>query len=369
MIGIAGAALVVGVAIALGARGSGPTPPAKPLANAIEDALNAQQPAGITARITFTNNLVPSGGLAGQAGSALITGASGRLWTTSDGRGRLELQSDAGDVQIVWNDKQVTIYDASSNTAYRLALPAKTQESGATTPPTLSDITKALTDAAQYWNVGGATPSNVAGQPAYDVTVTPKTSAGLLGEAELAWSAANGTPLKLAVYARGEKSPVLQIEATHISFGAVPSSDVDISPPAGAKIVDIPTSAGTGGPTTEVTGLAAVQAALPFQVTAPDTLGGLARTDVRLIGSGDHEGALIVYGDGLGAVAVTEHAADTQGAGPLSALPAVTVGSATGHELATPLGTVIEWSNGGVSYLLAGSITSTTAEADAAALK
>ena len=34
-----------------------------------------------------------------------MSGASGRLWLTNDGRGRIELQSDAGDVQIVWNDK------------------------------------------------------------------------------------------------------------------------------------------------------------------------------------------------------------------------------------------------------------------------
>ena len=32
-----------------------------------------------------------------------MSGASGRLWVTNDGRGRLELQSDAGDAQIVWN--------------------------------------------------------------------------------------------------------------------------------------------------------------------------------------------------------------------------------------------------------------------------
>ena len=34
-----------------------------------------------------------------------MSGASGRLWLTNDGRGRIELQSDAGDAQIVWNDE------------------------------------------------------------------------------------------------------------------------------------------------------------------------------------------------------------------------------------------------------------------------
>src|SRR5438270_7799100 len=114
-----------GAAIAVAAGGGGPTPPAKPLDQAIHDALAAPAPDGITARVKFTNKLFPSGALLGNAGSALMSGASGRLWVTNDGRGRIELQSDAGDVEIVWNQSTVNVYDASSNTVYRVALPAK----------------------------------------------------------------------------------------------------------------------------------------------------------------------------------------------------------------------------------------------------
>jgi len=373
LLGAAAAALIVGVAIALGARSSGPTPPAEPLAQAVHDALTAPAPAGITARVSFTNNLLPSGALTGQAGSALITGASGRLWATNDGRGRIELQSDAGDVQIVWNQSLVTVYDASSNTAYRLTLPSEPSSTTTTTPspPSLDDITEAITDASTYWAIGDAAPTDIAGRAAYDVTVSPKTSAGLLGGAELAWDAANGVPLKLAVSARGSTTPVLELDVTDISFDAVPSSDVDVPPPAGATVVDVPTSGGTGGqPSTDVTGLSAVQAALPFQVAAPDTLGGLARNDVRLVGSGDHQGALVVYGEGLGTVAVFEHATGTQtSSSPMDNLPQVTIGSGVGHELTTPLGTLVTWERGGVSFVLAGSVDASTAEADAAAVQ
>jgi hypothetical protein len=91
---------------------------------------------------------------------------------------------------------------------------------------------------------------------------------------------------------------------------------------------------------------------------------------VRLVGSGDHQGALITYGDGLGTVAVFERTASSATAsGPLASLPAVTIGSAQGHELSTPLGTVVTWQSGGASYVLAGSVTAATAEADAAAVQ
>src|SRR5712691_9366793 len=128
-----------GTAIAVAAGGGGPTPPPKPLDQAIQDALSAKPADGVAARITFTNNLFPSGALSGQAGSALMSGASGRLWLTNDGRGRLELQSSAGDAQIVWNADRVTIYDASSNTVYRATLPAKagdTSQSASEQAPT-----------------------------------------------------------------------------------------------------------------------------------------------------------------------------------------------------------------------------------------
>ena len=68
---------------------SAQTPPPKSLDQALEDAVSAPTPAGVTARVRFTNNLFPSGALAGMAGSgssALMSGGSGRLWWGSDGR-------------------------------------------------------------------------------------------------------------------------------------------------------------------------------------------------------------------------------------------------------------------------------------------
>jgi outer membrane lipoprotein-sorting protein len=372
------AVLVTGVVAVAARGGSGSTPPPKPLAQALHDALGVAAPDGVTARISFTNKLFPSGALTGQAGSALMTGATGRLWANATG-GRLELQSDAGDAQIVWTDTKVTVYDATSNTAYVFDLPQKTgSSSGATThtAPTLDEITTFLADLGKHWTVSGAEPSNVAGQESYTVTVSPSHDGGLLGSAELAWDAVHGTPLKVAVYAQGSSSPVLALEASQISFGSVPTSDIAVSPPAGAKIVDL-SSQTPGGPTggsstPPVTGLAAVQAAAPFAVVAPDTLVGLPRQDVRLVGPADSRSVLAVYGQGLGAIVVVERKQDaTQGgqAGALNALPAVSLDGVTAHELATQLGTVLSWDRGGVSYILAGSLPTSAAESAARSLK
>ena len=97
--GIAAASIIAVTATG----GAGAAPAGEPLAQAVHDALAATPPQGVDARVTFTNNLLPSSSLLGNVTSALISGASGRLWLTNDGRGRIELQSDAGDTQIVWD--------------------------------------------------------------------------------------------------------------------------------------------------------------------------------------------------------------------------------------------------------------------------
>ncbi|HXY16939.1 MAG TPA: hypothetical protein VEH79_02065 [Gaiellaceae bacterium] len=371
------AVIAGGAAIAIAASGGGPVPRAEPLDQAIHDALAGGKPEGVSARITFTNRLFPSGALTGQVGSALMSGASGRLWLTGDGRGRLELQSDAGDVQIVWDSKAVSVYDASSNTVYRADLPAASSTPDASTPtpetpPTLADIDNALAKLGLHWTLSAAEPTDVAGQAAYSVTGSPKHDGGLLGSLELAWDAANGTPLRAGIYAEGDSSPVLELAVTDITFGPVAASDVAVAPPADAKVVDLSsgsdsTSGSDREPSTPaVTGLAAVRAAADFPVVAPDSLVGLPLKDVRLIGG---KTALALYGEGLGGIAIVERKAVPVSASQLSGLPTVALDGLTAHELATPLGTVLEWQSGGTSFLLAGSLPAAAAEAAARAVQ
>jgi outer membrane lipoprotein-sorting protein len=365
---------VAAVVVVKASGGSGGTPPPKPLAQAIQDALNAPKLDGITARIKFTNHLITSGSIGGTT-SPLLSGATGRLWATADGRLRLELQSDAGDAQILSDGKTLTVYDASSNTAYKVALPAQKANTPATpadTPPTLAKIEETLTKLASYADLSGATPDNIAGQQAYTLHLTPKHDGGLLGAVEVGWDAVRGVPLRAAIYAQGDSSPVLELTATDVTYGPVANADVNISPPAGAKVVDLsPPSSTTGDKKTPpVTGKAAVAAAVPFTLQAPDSLVGLPLKEVRLIDSGGTKGAAVVYGQGLGAIVVLERQPDAKAGsgGSLGPLPTVTISGATGHELPTALGTVIQVEKGGIAYTIVGSLPSAAAEAAASAL-
>jgi outer membrane lipoprotein-sorting protein len=379
------AALGGGTAIAMAAlNSSGPTPPAKPLDVAIHDALTAPAVDGITARITFTNRLIDRSSIGGS--SPLLSGATGRLWATADGRLRLELQSDNGDAQITSDGKTVTIFDATQNQAYKIALPADTPNANdhADTPPTLARIDELLKKLAGEADVSGARPSNVAGREAYTVRISPKHDGGLIGAGELAWDAANGTPLRAAVYAAGDPTPVMQLEATGISFGKVAEADLSAPIPSGTKVTTIDLGSqgdkGHGGSGADPSAADAndpksVAAQLPFALSAPDTLVGLPRKSVRAISQGDTKGALVTYGAGLGGIAVLEQPADPKtAAAPAKQgdhglqLPKVSIDGTDGQELATALGTIVRFSRGGVQYTVIGSVPPSAAEAAARAL-
>ena len=207
--------------------------------------------------------------------------------------------------------------------------------------------------------------------------VSPSHDGGLLGAVQLAWDAQQGVPLKLAVYSRGNPSPVLALTATDVHYGAISSSDLTVHAPASIKPVNVtlPTSSSLKGikshSGSSATGTAAVAAALPFRLSAPGSLVGLPRKAVRLIQTGDSRAAVVLYGQGLGTIAVIEQQVATGKAAnssPLAALPAISINGARGHELATALGTAIQVSRSGVTYTLIGSVPAVAAEAAARAV-
>ena len=244
--------IAAGTAIAVAAIGSGPVPRREGLAVAIRQALSAPAVTGISARITFTNSLIDATDFQGPT-DPLFQGASGRLWMTDtpgDHRLRIELQSDNGDAQIVYDNGRFSIYDPTSNVAYVGSMTAhaadrhRARVAGADRVPTVAAITRALTRVSKHVELSGAIPSDVAGQAAYTIRISPQRNGGLLSGFELAWDAVRGVPLRFAVYAKGDRSPVLELEATDISYGPVSASVFDVSPPPGTRIEHISTPSG-----------------------------------------------------------------------------------------------------------------------------
>jgi outer membrane lipoprotein-sorting protein len=359
---LCGLVVVLGVSVtALAfALGTGPTPPPKPLAEAVHDALAAAPVEGVSARIQLTDHLLEGANLAGGGGEAsqltsspLLSGAAGRLWISKEGHVRLELQSEKGDTQIYYDGHTVQMYDASSNTLYRYTPPAGGErdaggdelKSGATPGhdhevPTVAKIEEAISQ-RKHVNVSGATPTDIAGQAAYTVRVSPNEGGSLIGGAELSWDAVHGVPLRAAIYSTTSSSPAIELAATEISYGPVASSVFEFTPPANAKIEEI-VPPGEGA-----------------DATAPSAHSG-------------ERPKVTTHGHGITSIAVAEGKAKTGADGSASALPeglqTVKIDGVEASELPTELGTLLSFERSGVRYLLAGAVGPAALEAVAKGL-
>jgi outer membrane lipoprotein-sorting protein len=348
-----------GTAIAIAASGGGPAQPAKPLARAVHGALTAPQVQGITARVKFTNHLIDSSGIHGV--NPLLTGADGRLWVAPGKGFRLELQSDNGDAQIVANPQRFFVYDGTSNTVYQGKVP-KHRESRAERHhkiPSVARIQQAINRARRHkLDISAPVPGNIAGQPAYTIRVAPGEPGGLLGAVELAWDAAHGLPLRFAVYARGNDTPVLELVATEISYGPVSTSNFAISPPANAHVVNVDTAG--GGRKRQATKAAG------FKVSAPATLAGRNRSGMRVHG----HTAVIRYGKDLNGLLVIEKRAkpESQTQNHHIEFPTVDINGTTAKVIDTPLGSLVTFQRGGVQYTVLGSVHADVVEAAARGL-
>jgi outer membrane lipoprotein-sorting protein len=348
--GVVLAAGVSATAIAF-ALGSGATPPPKPLADAVHDALSAPPVEGVSANIQLTDHLLEGANLAsggtesGQlTSSPLVSGGAGRLWIAKDGRVRLELQAEQGDTQVIYDGHTLSIYDAASNTLYRYTPPAPkgTGETQANHEvPSVAKIEEAITHLDEHASVSGATPTDIAGQPAYTLRVSPKEGGSLIGGAELSWDAVHGVPLRAAIYSSSSSAPVIELASTSISYGPVPDSVFNFSPPADAKIDEIATA----------------------KAPAPSA-GGSAQD------GGHQHPKVTVHGHGISGVAVleTKAKAGSQQPSTPAGLPKVTINGTSATELATELGTLLSFERSGVRYVLVGSVAPAAVEAVARGL-
>lgn len=380
-------AVGIGVtAIAL-ALATGPTPPEKPLAEAVHDALAGPAPNGVSARIQYTNhllegaNLSSGGGEASQLSSSpLLSGATGRLWVGSEGHARLELQSEKGDTQILYDGRTVSLYDASSNTLYRYTPPQHSSDAqngaeggtaggssatgGSTSsggssaggdtsaqdsssdaqhnPPSVKQIEEGIARLSKHAIVSQAMPTDIGGQPAYTVRISPREHGGLIAGAELSWDAENGAPLRAAVYSTASSTPAIELAAHEVSFGPVESSALNFTPPENAKL---------------------------HELKPPSSQSGTGSGSNTTGASHPH---MTLHGKGLEAIALVEanasEKAGEEAPSQLQSLPTVDINGTKASELQTELGTLLTFERAGVRYLLAGSVNPSTIEAFARSL-
>jgi outer membrane lipoprotein-sorting protein len=290
--------------------------------------------------------------------SSLISGNHTlRVWYAGPSKARLALLGTLGESDVIRNGRDLWTWSSNGNSASHTVLPAESADQNAPTLGDLSGVTgtgltpqqaadKALAAIDPTTTVTTDGSGQVAGRDAYELVLSSKDSASLVGQIRIAVDAVRHVPLRVQVYAAKATSPSIDIGFTQISFAQPPDSQFTFSPPPGVKVSesdsDSPSSAAPKGTAPKGTDPKGTDSAHP----AGPIVSGQGWTSVvqaQLPGSVDSLAGKARSGNGT---------ADSRSAGELSqamgVLPRVSGTWGTGRLLKSKLVTVLLMDNGRV---------------------
>jgi outer membrane lipoprotein-sorting protein len=269
LVAIGGIALVP----TLSGAAAPPTLPTLTPQQLVTDAIGAKVP-GLSGTLTWRANLglsdlstveaelgqssaasASSGGgqsASGTSGFNLLSLLSGtyqiNVWLGPQAEHLALSESPDQEVDLIRNANQVWLWDSSTDTVTHLVgnpAPAGAAEVPTSTVPPLTPqqvATRLLDHLSPTTTITAGPPLYVAGQPAYQLLLTPKSASGsTIGHIEIdvgADGALTGVPLQVAVYAAGETGAALQLGYTgQINLGLPAASELTFTPPPGAKVI------------------------------------------------------------------------------------------------------------------------------------
>jgi len=250
---IAGA-VTAGVLISAAASASPELPARTPAQLLAALAARTGPPPPLTGTVVETASLgipqLPELGNQNSPVSLLAGSHTVKVWYQDPKHLRLAMPVQMSESDVIRNGRQVWLWQSSKNSVTKLTLPAKSAQAAPT--PTQVPVTPQQAASQVLKAVGTSTrvsvdrTATVAGQSAYQLVLSPKSSGSLVGRVSIAIDASNNVPLRVQVFARGASTPAFQVGYTAISFVRPAAANFSFTPPAGAKVktVTVPSDAG-----------------------------------------------------------------------------------------------------------------------------
>jgi outer membrane lipoprotein-sorting protein len=177
--------------------------------------------------------------------TSLVAGSNtARVWYAGVDKVRLALLGTQGETDLIRNGPDVWLWSSTDQKASHLKIPAgaadKHPESLAgslpKTPQEAADAALAAIDPTTKVSTTGA--AKVAGRDAYELVLSPKDTASLIGQVRLAVDAEHHIPLRVDVYAKNATSPAVRVAFQQISFTVPDAEQFAFNPPAGTKVTE-----------------------------------------------------------------------------------------------------------------------------------
>jgi len=179
-----------------------------------------------------------------------------RIWYANPSHVRLAVPGTMSESDMIVNGRTAWYWQSMTNSVTRYLLPARPSRAEQTPGASPGSVamtpqqaaTQALAAVGPTTRVSVQSNVMVAGEPAYQLVLAPKSASSLVGQVRIAIDAARDVPLRVQVYARGAANPAFQVGFTSVSFVQPAAANFAFTPPSGAKVktVTLGRSGGSG---------------------------------------------------------------------------------------------------------------------------
>ncbi len=182
---------------------------------------------------------LPNGDSLASALTMLTGDHTFRVWTSGTDKARVAVVDGATETSVIRNGDQVWTWSSEKQEAGHTTLTPGEKTSPTATPLSPSEAITTFLDAVEpTTGVAASGTGYVAGRAVYQLVLTPKDSASLVGQVRVFVDAETFVPLGARVIA-ADGSDAFTLAATSVDFSRPDSSLFDFTPPPGAKVTEI----------------------------------------------------------------------------------------------------------------------------------
>jgi outer membrane lipoprotein-sorting protein len=165
-----------------------------------------------------------------------------KIWYADPGHVRLAVPQSLTESDVIINGDSAWYWQSTTSSVTHVLLNGGQDAKKRVQLPSPVSLTpqqaarQAIEAVGPTTRVTTQTNITVAGEPAYQLVLAPKSAGSLIGSVRIAVDATHHVPLRVQIYSRHAASPAFQVGFTSISFVRPAASNFDFTPPPGSKV-------------------------------------------------------------------------------------------------------------------------------------